>query len=1293
MKLKFRFSVKVVVLFLFGSLCICQVYGQRKMIDSLLLELPSMSNDSNRVLVLTRLSRSFLYTHPDSSLQFARQAFQLTNRLNYTKGKLEALQAIGYYHRNRGNLDSAITYFERTMALATESKERTMEAYALSSIANVYNQRGDFEQARIHYRQGIKLLMAEKDTLEVAKMNANLATTYLSQGHASKAKEYFLHSLEFFLAKGDQGSAAVLYGMMVPIFVDAGKSDTVFMYIDEMLEIYQRSNNLKGLSNAYLDKGKMYSHLSASDSSQYYHAQSIALKEQINDSLGLAAAYSSLGELFQKQGDFEQALVHFIHSIQINERKGNKLGTSVVNRLIGRTYREEGDRSEALKYFERSLSLAEAIQSEREIAESSMEMGHTHLLNEDLQLAAINLERALNIFQELNFLPGLANVNLYLGRMADKKGRWIEAADHFSVSLEHAEVLEDNNLKTNILLSLGKLKAKQSDFDEAITYFQDAEALAYETEDLPLLKSIYFNIGETYEHLSQYRAANRYFHQYLEIRDTLYQGDRDDQLAAIRAQFEAKQRESEMIQKLEADAIRNAYRAKQQIIWLIFGGLTIILGLTVFLFWNRNKQKRELQTQQLFLEQEKTAREKERAEQLIRVDQLKDQFLANTSHELRTPLHGIIGLSESLYEEMEDDHHRTNLSMVIASAKRLTSLVDDLLDFSKIKNRDMELDLKAVGVKSVVDVVLQTCYPLIGEKDLVLLNEIPRNLPLVLADENRLQQVFYNLIGNAIKFTETGSIAVHAQKREDTIEVLVEDTGVGIPFDKQQTIFEEFEQADGSESREYAGTGLGLSISKRIIELHGGTMWLESEQGLGSSFFFTLKMADNSTEVPVYEDDIAVNIDLTESKLPQPMVAPVDREVTDAIAHILIVDDEPINQEVLKNHLSKENYHITAAMNGAQALELLESGLSFDLVILDVMMPRMSGYEVCERIRLEHPPSELPVIMVTAKDRAMDMVQGLNTGANDYITKPFSREEFLARVKTHLNLQRIYSATERFVPHEFIRSLGRESITDVQLGDQIEKEVTVLFSDIRDYTSLSEEMSPEENFAFVKSYMGRMGPIIKDHSGFVNQYLGDGIMALFLKSPEDALHSAIEMHEEVAAYNQYRSQRGRQAIRVGVGLHTGSLIMGIIGDAERSDAATISDSVNTAARLEGLTKHFQSSILFSDACLMQLSDPTKFRYRFLGKILPKGKSQSLKIFECLDGDPVEVIRMKEPILQAFDDALQFYLARDFVTAANLFEKVLIQFPWDKPSQLYLAKAQKFIEKGVPENWAGIETFR
>ncbi|MBE9126667.1 response regulator [Coleofasciculus sp. LEGE 07092] len=658
---------------------------------------------------------------------------------------------------------------------------------------------------------------------------------------------------------------------------------------------------------------------------------------------------------------------------------------------------------------------------------------------------------------------------------------------------------------------------------------------------------------------------------------------------------------------------------------------------------------------------------------LQRLDKLKDEFLANTSHELRTPLNGIIGIAESLIDGAAGsltDRQIANLSMIASSGKRLSNLVNDILDFAKLKNADIQLQRKPVDFQQIAEVVLTLCQTLVTGKPLNLINQIPPDLPAVDGDEDRLQQIMYNLVGNAIKFTDSGSVTVSATVAEDFLKVTVADTGIGISTDKFEDIFKSFEQADASLSRAYSGTGLGLSITKQLIELHGGTIQVESKVGEGSRFIFTLPITSQTPEpMSLSSQRVArVQPNQTQPSLPLSPNLNLNSALT-----ILVVDDEPINLQVVVNHLSLQNYAIVQATNGIEALAALENGLRPDLILLDIMMPKMSGYQVCRTIRERFPASAMPVVMLTAKNQVSDLVAGLDAGANDYVTKPVLKNELLARIKTHINLSKINIAYSRFVPHEFLRFLGRESIIDVRLGDQVQQEMSILFADIRNFTALSEGMTPTENFNFINAYLRRVGPIVRQHNGFIDKYIGDAIMALFPEKAEDALHAAIAMQQQVTLYNIHRQKCGYPPIAIGIGLHTGTLMLGTIGEEQRMESTVISDTVNLASRLEDLTKVYGASILISGQSLFSLEQQINYNYRFIGQVELKGKKYLVPVFEVFDADSIAMRELKQETKTRFEEAVILYHQKKFTEAQQIFQEILQINEQDRGAKLYVQR--------------------
>ena len=420
-------------------------------------------------------------------------------------------------------------------------------------------------------------------------------------------------------------------------------------------------------------------------------------------------------------------------------------------------------------------------------------------------------------------------------------------------------------------------------------------------------------------------------------------------------------------------------------------------------------------------------------EQLRQADKLKDEFLANTSHELRTPLNGIIGIAESLLDGVAGElsnQAKSNLAMIAGSGKRLSTLVNDILDFSKLKHQDIELQLKPIGLREIVDIVLTLSQTLVTKKSLKLVSAIPEDLPAALADENRLQQILHNLVGNAIKFTESGSVEISAQVVNQQLQITISDTGIGIPADKLECIFESFEQAEGSTAREYGGTGLGLAVTKKLLKLHGGKIWVESTFNKGSQFYLTLPIADEKA-TPLSVDKLSLS--RLKSTIETENITTTETEASEDQLNILIVDDETVNLQVLSNYLALENYHIVHATSGQEVLKLIEDGFKPDAILLDVMMPKMTGYEVTHKLREKWSIDELPILLLTAKNQVTDLVTGLEAGASDYLTKPVSKDELLARLKTHLHIKELQVEAIRLVAIEERNKLTMESIQYAKL--------------------------------------------------------------------------------------------------------------------------------------------------------------------------------------------------------------------------------------------------------------------
>jgi signal transduction histidine kinase/ActR/RegA family two-component response regulator len=591
-------------------------------------------------------------------------------------------------------------------------------------------------------------------------------------------------------------------------------------------------------------------------------------------------------------------------------------------------------------------------------------------------------------------------------------------------------VFEDIGYKPTlvyIFYNLGSIYRNTKDYQRSYEYFEKGLELATEISMRDYISYNYEALSGLYEEMGYYNKALSYYKDYVQVKDSLLNEEKYRQIEEMEAQFQNAQHQKEIeYLKIDHDLKELQLKKKeiQNLILIISAVLALVIVLILWRFNRAQKKsanalkneieervktedklieiKEELEQRVVertadleqsnkkliseINEHEKTAERliiaKDKAEE---ADRLKSNFLANMSHEIRTPMNAISGFSQMLtFDDITAQKRKEYADKIMDGCKNLTNLIEEIMDFAEVDAGDISIENKEFNPHPILEYLSDKYTAEIldkGKENLKLIyhNENTENDIVINTDITRLKQIISILLDNAIKFTDEGVIEfgfTHPNDKE--LHFFVKDTGIGIDEKHEETIFERFRQIDDGISKTYGGAGIGLSVAKKLVELLGGEIWLDSSLNRGSTFYFSLPF---NFENELREDDLQ-NIDWSD-KL------------------ILVAEDKEINFEIIKETLSITNVNLIWAKNGEETLKELESNPKIDLILMDIQMPVMDGYE-CTR-RIKEINSDITVIAQTAYALPQDSYKCFEAGCDDYIAKPISLNQLLEKVNKHLS--------------------------------------------------------------------------------------------------------------------------------------------------------------------------------------------------------------------------------------------------------------------------------------------------
>lgn len=946
---------RYLVLILFIRLIEPNLYAQRSyQIDSLQSALSSSKKDTTRVNILLNLGK---YTYRNTfdtvkAFQYLTQSFALAKELNFRKGEANALNELGNINRNTLRFPKAIEQHIQALKLMEEARDYRGVGDSYFMIGDIFKAIGGHEKAISYFEKSASNYEMIHDTFSLNKALNKIGHVTMDSRHSVSREESIRRAYK----------AIEVYRKTLALIKPTGNQERL-------------ASNYVNIANVYLGLGSVVSEGKKQilDSSLYYSNVSYDISMKIPNYSLVCVNLLNIGEAYEIMGDLDKAMEYCVKAQQEAEKHHEVYWDFQASQFIGRLYFKEHDYSKARQFLEKSNLIVEHMNAPYSA------LGNYELLAK-VDSAQGNFKEAFLIGRKIAAIKDSikldenkrAAILVQVEFESERKDKEIALLNQ-NKELQEAKLTQQANARKYliggivlVILLLGVtynrfwLKKKQNKIiKEKNAELEKLSIVARETANGVFITNAegemeWFNEG--FSKVFGYYSVEE------------YKKKRGSSIFQVSGHSRIREIVKEAIDTKSSVVYENATPT--------ISGESLWIKTTLTPIFYESGELKKL----VFIETDVTElkKAKETAEDSL---QIQEQFLANTSHEIRTPMNGILGMTRQLLETPLDNEQTEYLTAIKESSNNLLHVVNDILDISKIRAGKItfeNIEFRITDLFKSLQFLLQYKAE---EKNIYLKSLIDGKLPQVLkGDPMRLNQILINLAGNAIKFTEKGSVTFSAELLDFVdsralVQFCVADTGIGIPEDKLDYIFETFAQAESHTSRKYGGTGLGLSISKFLVEKQGGKISVSSKVGQGSSFCFTMEfdIGNPNWEGQVYQktEGIPLDVDLSQLK-------------------VLLVDDNLINQKVAVYELKKWKIKVDAVVSAEAAFHKLQQQ-NYDLVLMDISMPVMDGLTATRYIRSHFDMStkDIPIIAMTASALAGEKERCVEAGMNDYISKPF----------------------------------------------------------------------------------------------------------------------------------------------------------------------------------------------------------------------------------------------------------------------------------------------------------------
>ncbi|MDD2983853.1 MAG: tetratricopeptide repeat protein [Crocinitomicaceae bacterium] len=857
-------------------------------------------------------------------------------------------------------------------------------------LGRVYVQMKDYDQAMQIALEN--KLLAEKIKYGKGKTAAQvcIGEIYRCQDNFKKSNSSFDEALTLAKTHQDLFSEALIYDQLGHLFWSKKDTLKAISNHEKALQLRKQLDNYIHIGESYSNIAQIYNAQGKTKEALQYFQNGLKYFQKTNRYEKIAWGAGNVGMMQNWLGNRKEALKYFIIANDNYEKIGNNEGYVWMSNSIANIYNTIFDFENAFKYIEKIRKNHAMTKSINGFADAHILEGNIHFNMKNFEKSSIQYKKANEIYKTINDSIGIMNSLISMGTVNFELKNYQQAFQNTHLSLTFASLLNQYRIIAQCNLMLGDIYKATGESKKARESLRAAYNYYKESESINGLSAVYKSLAKLDSIDGDYMSAFENYKKFIHYSQIYKVSDTDTEKIAMRYKFEKQQ-------ALDALELKNKKTERNA---AIFGLIltTFLIVVLVYFFRLRNKK--------IKIEKEKIDLQKLDIERIKETELFKSRFLTNITHEFRTPLTLIKGHLEVLKENGRgEDQFR--FDEMDNNGSRLLQLINQLLDLSKMESGEYKLNYRSGNIINETIALSQSFQSLADQNQVeLIINKDLADVELAKSfnySQEALASIIANLLSNSFKFTPAGGVI--------TVDILIDspaifriqvsDTGKGIPAASLPKIFDRFYQVDQTDQRSYEGSGIGLALVKELALIHGGDVSVESIDGKGCVFTVVLKSSSDAEAIE--------KVEIQKTKIISEVSYPTDEEdfaVKDSdLPLILVVEDHQELRRFIIDNMGAE-YVFAEAVNGQEGIQKAEE-LMPDLIISDVMMPDIDGLEMCQHLKANKITSHIPIMLLTAKADDADKIMGLEMGANDYLTKPFSLAEIKLRVKNILNLRQL----------------------------------------------------------------------------------------------------------------------------------------------------------------------------------------------------------------------------------------------------------------------------------------------